>query len=104
MAQNYSRILAMLRKVSVYAASSELLQLLEELASRAWNVNAAGDAAFAVFHALDDAGGLPTLGAIRTLGGIHDLFAVGCFRDLGAYCHDESLLISNVRAAFRRFL
>src|SRR5215469_18710686 len=80
------------------------LQLLEELAGGARDVNAARDAAFPVFHALDDARRLAALGAIRALGGIHDLFAVGGFRDLGTYCHDESLLLSNVGAAFRASL
>ena len=68
--------------------SKPLLQLFEELAPGARDVDSAGDAAFAVFHALDDAGGLAALRAIGALGSVHDLLTVGCFCDLGAYCHD----------------
>ena len=65
-----------------------VLQLFEKLARRARDIDPAGDAAFAVFYPLDDAGGLATLGAIGALGGVHDLFAVSCLCDLGAYGHD----------------
>jgi hypothetical protein len=76
----------------------DFLQLLEELAAWAGNVYPARDAAFAVFHALDDAGGLAALGAIRALGCVHDLLAVGCFCDLGAYCHGGCLLMIRMDA------
>ena len=59
-----------------------VLQLLEELAGRAGDVDSARDAAFAVFYALDDARGLAALGAIGALGGVHDLLAVCGFCDL----------------------
>src|SRR4029077_8672704 len=74
------------------------LQLLEKLTRRARDVNPARDAAFAVFHALDDARGLAALGAIRALGGVHDLLAVSCLCDLRAYCHFKCLLISAIFA------
>jgi hypothetical protein len=63
------------------------LQLLEEFAGRARDVNPARNAAFAVFDALDDARRLAALGAIGALSGVHDLLAVGCFCDFRAYCH-----------------
>jgi len=66
---------------------SRLLELLEKLTARAGNVNPAGDAALAVFHALDNARGFAALGAIRARCGVHDLLAVGCFCDFGTYCH-----------------
>src|SRR5579864_6888110 len=74
-------------------SATEWLELLEELTCRARDVNSARDTAFAVLHALHDARRFAALGAIGTLGGIHDLLAVGCFCDLGAYCHVESLLM-----------
>jgi hypothetical protein len=73
-------------RFSIYAIS-RALQLLEEFARGARDINPARDVAFAIFNAFDDACGLAALGTIRALGGIHDLFAVGCFCDLGAYCH-----------------
>jgi hypothetical protein len=60
------------------------LELLEEVAGRAGDINAAGDIALAVLDALYDAGGLGALGAVGALLGIHDLLAVTGFGDL---CH-----------------
>jgi hypothetical protein len=74
------------------------LQFLKELASRARDVDSAGNAAFTVLYALDDACGLAAFGAIRALGRVHDLLAVGCLCDLCAYGHDGYLLISSVIA------
>ena len=63
------------------------LELLEEVASRAGDVDSAGDAALAVLDALDDAGGLGALGTIGALLCIHDLFAVAGFGNL-RHCED----------------
>ena len=52
------------------------LELFEEVASRAGNVDSAGNAALTVLDALDDAGGLGALGAIGALLSIHDLLTV----------------------------
>ena len=60
------------------------LELLEEFAGRAGDVDSARDAALAVLDALYDAGGLGALGAIGALLGIHDLLAV---TGLGDLCH-----------------
>ena len=60
------------------------LELFEEVASRAGNVDSAGNTALAVLDALDDAGGLGALGTIGALLGVHDLLAVTGFGDL---CH-----------------
>src|ERR1700722_1577059 len=76
-----------LRTHTKLIGSESSLQLLEKFAGGARNVNAAGDAAFAVFYALDDAGGLATLRAIGAFGGVHHLLAVSGFCDLGAWCH-----------------
>jgi hypothetical protein len=61
-----------------------LLELLEELATGAGDVDAAGNAAFAVFGALHDASRLAALRAVRRLGRVHLFFAISCFCDL---CH-----------------
>lgn len=74
--------------------SIAILQLLEEFTRRAGNINPARSAALAVFHALHDARGLPTLGTIRALAGIHDLLTICCFCDLCSYGHGSFLLIS----------
>src|SRR5258708_689766 len=74
------------------------LQLLEELARRARNIDPARYPALAVFHALHDAGRLAALGAIRALACVHHLFTVCCFCDLCAYCHGSFLLISSTCA------
>src|SRR6266851_2485509 len=74
------------------------LQLLEELAPRARNIDTARYPALAIFHALLDAGRLAALGAIRALAGVHHLFTVCCFCDLCAYCHGSFLLISSICA------
>jgi hypothetical protein len=63
------------------------LQLLEKFAARARNVDPAGDAAFAIFHALNDAGFFAALGTCGRFRGIHDLFPVGC---LCNFCHSVS--------------
>ena len=82
-------------------SATESSEFLEELACRARDVNPARDAAFAVFHPLNNARGLAALGTIRALGGVHDLLAVRCLCDLGAYCHEESPDVSNMCAALR---
>jgi len=53
-------------------------QLFKKLATRARNIDSAGHAALAIFHALDDAGFLAALGTCGRFRGIHDLFPVGC--------------------------
>jgi hypothetical protein len=60
------------------------LELFEEFAGRAGDVDSAGDAALAVLDALYDACGLGALGTIGALLGVHDLLAVTGFGDL---CH-----------------
>jgi hypothetical protein len=62
-----------------------LLELFEEIAGRAGDVNSARNAALTILDALDDAGGFGALRAIRALIGIHDLLAVAC---LGNLCHN----------------
>jgi hypothetical protein len=52
------------------------LELLEELASRAGDVNSARNPALAVLDALHDAGGFGALRTIGALVGVHDLFTV----------------------------
>ena len=79
--------------------ASRILKLLEELTARARDINPARDAALAVFHALDDARGLAALGAIRALGGVHDLLAVFAILALTAMSFD--LLISNCAQRIR---
>src|SRR5580692_4727939 len=69
------------------------LQLLEKFAGRAGDVDSAGDTAFAVFDALDDARGLAAFRAVGALGGVHDFLAVSGFCDFGAYGHVGCLLI-----------
>src|SRR5690349_7454349 len=59
------------------------LKLLKKLAGRAGDEDAAGHAALAVFHPLNDASGFAALGAVRALGGVH-LLAVRGFCD---FCH-----------------
>ena len=54
----------------------EKLELFEELAGGAGDVDAAGDTALTVLDALDDAGGLGALRAIGALVSIHDLLTV----------------------------
>src|ERR1035437_4194040 len=54
---------------------SSHLELLEELARRAGDVNAAGYAALTVLHTLDDTGGLGALGAVCALVGVHHLLS-----------------------------
>ena len=54
------------------------LQLLEEFTTRAGNIDSAGHAALAIFHALHDAGLLAAFGTCGRFRGIHDLFPVGC--------------------------
>jgi hypothetical protein len=63
------------------------LQLLEELAGRARNVNPARDAALAVLNPFHDARSLAALRAIRALGGVHDLLAVRRRCNLSHGCH-----------------
>src|ERR1019366_94597 len=58
------------------------LQLLVKLTRRARDVHAARNVFLAIFHALDHPGGLAAFGAIRTLGGVHDLFSVCGLCDL----------------------
>ena len=63
-----------------------LLQLLVKVAGGAGDIDAAGDAAFAVLRALDDAGWFAALRTIRGFRGIHLFFAIGCLCNLG---HDD---------------
>jgi hypothetical protein len=72
---------------------SLVLELLVEVAGGAGNVDAAGDAAFAVLDALDDAGGLLALGAIGALGGVHHLVTACNFGNLS---HGSFLLVPRV--------
>ncbi len=58
------------------------LELLEEVAGGAGDVDATGDVTLAIFDALDDAGGLGALGTVGALVGIHDLFPVAGFGNL----------------------
>lgn len=58
-------------------------ELLVEFAGGAGDENAARDAAFAVLDPLNDACGLPALGAIGALGRVHYFFAVCGLGDLG---------------------
>lgn len=62
------------------------LQLFEELAGGAGDVDAARNAALTILDALDDAGGFGALRAIRALVGIHDLLTVA---SLGNLCHNS---------------
>ena len=62
------------------------LELFEELAGRAGDVDSAGGSAFAVLDALYDASGLGALGAIGALVSIHDLLTVA---GLGNLRHDD---------------
>jgi hypothetical protein len=55
-----------------------LLQLLKKLASRTRDVDSAGDVAFPIFHALNDAGFFAALWACGRFRGVHDLLTVGC--------------------------
>ena len=66
------------------------LELLEEVAGRAGDVDSAGCAALAVLDPLDDAGGLGALGTIGALAGVHCFFTVACF---GYFGHDETPLM-----------
>lgn len=72
-----------IRKPAINPARQKL-QLLVKFAGRAGNKNPAWDSAFTILHALYDACLLAALGAVSALGGVHDLFAVGCFCD---FCH-----------------
>ena len=63
----------------------EKLELFEELAGGAGDVDAARDAALTVLDALDDAGGLGALRAIGALVRIHNLVTVA---GLGNLCHN----------------
>ncbi len=76
---------------------TKILQLLVKFAGGAGDVDAAGDAAFAILGALDDAGWLAALGAIGGLRGIHFFLTVGSLCNLG---HDNFLLCSAGRAGF----
>jgi len=77
------------------------LQFLVELARRAGNIDPAGHASLAVFHALDDARRLAALGTIRALARVHDLLSVRCFCNLRAYRHDSFLLMSFAQRSAR---
>ena len=59
------------------------LQLFAKFAGGAGNENSAGDAPLAIFDALHDTCGLPTLGTVGALGGVHYFFAVCGFGDFG---------------------
>lgn len=59
------------------------LKFLVEVARGARNINSAGNAALAVFYALDDARRLFTLGTVGRFCRVHFLLAVACFCNLG---------------------
>ena len=52
------------------------LELFEELARRAGDIDSARDAALTILHTLDDAGGFGALRTVRALVSIHYLLAV----------------------------
>jgi hypothetical protein len=56
--------------------SENSLELFEELAGGAGDVDAARDAALTILDALYDAGGFGALGTVGALAGIHCFFAV----------------------------
>src|SRR5260370_22184029 len=58
------------------------LELFEEVACRAGDVDSAGGAALAVLGALDNAGGFGALRAVAALVSIHDLLTVAGFGNL----------------------
>ncbi len=60
------------------------LKFLVELTGRTRDIDSAGDTAFAVFDALDDARGLATFGTVGRLRRVHYLFAITSFCNL---CH-----------------
>ncbi len=66
------------------------LELFEEVAGRAGDVDSAGGSALAVLDPLDDAGGFGALRTVGALVGIHDLCAVTGFGNLS---HNESPLM-----------
>jgi hypothetical protein len=61
------------------------LEFFVELASGAGDEDSTGNTALAILHPLYDARGLAALGAIRTLGCVHDFLTICGFRNL--YCH-----------------
>jgi hypothetical protein len=71
------------------------LELFEELAGRAGDINSARGSALTILHALDDAGRLGALWAIGALVGIHDLLTVA---GLGNLCHNLALPGTNISA------
>ena len=73
-----------------------MLELLEEIAADAGDVNSTWDVALAVFDALYDACGLGALGACSALLCIHDLGAVA---GLGNLRHCDDLPETNVGLA-----
>ena len=62
------------------------------------DVDSAGNVALAVFHPLHDARRLAALGAIRALGGVHDLLAI-CVFAIFAIFSPESVLSGQTPAA-----
>jgi hypothetical protein len=66
------------------------LELFEEVAGRAGDVDSAGGSALAVLDPLDDAGWFGALGTVGALGGIHCFLTVAGF---GYFCHDETPLM-----------
>ena len=69
------------------------LKFFVEVADRARDVDAAGDAALAVLYALDDARRLAALGTVGRLRRVHYLLAVTCFGNLG---HRSGVLLLGV--------
>jgi hypothetical protein len=59
------------------------LKLLVEFAGGARDENSAGNAAFAVFHALSDASRFAALGAVSALGSVHYFLAICGLGNLG---------------------
>ncbi len=59
------------------------LELFEEIADRAGDVDSAGGSALAILDTLDDAGRLGALGAVGALGCVHYFLTVGSFSNLG---------------------
>jgi hypothetical protein len=89
--KSWSEILISRSSIEIYGLYS--LQLFEELARRARDIDSAGSAALAIFHAFDDARGLAALGTIGALAGVHYFFTVRGFCNFRSYCHESFLLI-----------
>jgi len=80
------------------------LQLLVKLAGRAGDENPAGDVAFAVLHALHDAGRLAALGTVGALGCVHHFFAIRGLCNLGHYLSPDAVSWRKPSAGRRLFV